>query len=270
MIDTVQAVQRQSAIGRFGSRMKSRGTGLLGIVAFIVLWELYCRTLGRSFDTIASTTEIVGALRDLLIDGPLLEQLAHTIRVTLLGWIMAAGIGGACGLVLGLWRPAHNFAMASVEILRAIPSIAFIPIALMIFGFSVSMELAIVVYVSQWPVLMGVLGGVKTVHAQIEDVGRTFRLTRRATVLKIVIPSAMPSIMVGLRLSLTLCVAMAVVAEMLGNPSGLGFGMVFSQQAFQPAEVFAYLVVIGLLGWLLNVLFVRIASRLMPGHAGAL
>jgi NitT/TauT family transport system permease protein len=72
--------------------------------------------------------------------------------------------------------------------------------------------------------------------------------------------------MVGLRLALTLSIALAVVAEMVGNPAGLGFGIVFSQQAIQPAQAFAYLVVIGLLGWGMNAIFVLAAGRVYRGY----
>jgi len=82
----------------------------------------------------------------------------------------------------------------------------------------------------------------------------------------VIIPAALPSIIVGFRLALTLSVSLAVVAEMVGNPMGLGFGILFAQQAVQPAQAFAYLVVIGLLGWGLNLIFVGIAGRLFRGY----
>jgi sulfonate transport system permease protein len=236
--------------------------GLSVIVLCVVLWDVYSRTLGSQFETIASTSQIFDAFRSLLIDGPLIPQLIHTITVSVTGWIIACTLGFAMGLVVGIWGPAWTYTMASIDVLRSIPSISFVSIALLIFGFSSSAEMVIVVYVSQWPVLLATSGGVRAVQHSLLEVARTFRLSQAATTFKVILPGALPSILVGLRLALTLSIALAVVAEMVGNPAGLGFGIVFSQQAMQPGQAFAYLVVIGLLGWGMNSIFVLATSRM--------
>lgn len=240
--------------------------GLIVIAVCVALWELYCRTLGSHFDSIAPSSEILVAIEKLLVSGPLLGQLAHTTAVALAGWLIADALGFAMGLALGLWTPAWTYTMACIDVLRSIPSISFLSIALLVFGFSSNTEMVIVVYVSMWPVLMGTLGGIRFVPGDLLDVARSLRLSRMSTIFKVILPAALPSIVVGLRLSLTLSVALAVVAEMVGNPEGLGFGIVFSQQAMQPAQAFGYLVVIGILGWGLNAIFVIAARRFSRGH----
>lgn len=243
----------------------------LALIAFgVALWEAYSRTLGSHFDTIASSFATFIAIKNLLLNGPLLGQLAHTASVALLGWIIASTLGFIMGLSIGLSRPAWTYTMASIDMLRSVPSISFVSIALLVFGFSSNAEMVIVVYVSLWPLLLGTLGGIRSVPRSLLDVARSLRLSRSSTVRKIILPAALPSIVVGLRLSLTLSVALAVVAEMVGNPAGLGFGIVFSQQAMQPALAFGYLVVIGILGWGLNAIFVIAARRLSRGHRAIL
>jgi ABC-type nitrate/sulfonate/bicarbonate transport system permease component len=241
-------------------------SGLAFILVCIALWELYARTLGARFESIASASQTLQALLILWTEGKLAEQLLHTLGVSLIGWVVASVLGFAMGLALGVWRPLWTYSMASVEVLRSIPSISFVSIALLIFGFSLQTELVIVVYVSQWPVLLGTMGGIRSVPVGLLETARTFRLSRIATIFKVVIPAALPSIIVGFRLALTLSVSLAVVAEMVGNPMGLGFGILFAQQAVQPAQAFAYLVVIGLLGWGLNLVFVTVAGRLFGGY----
>lgn len=243
--------------------------GSAGILGFLAVWQFYSVTLGSGLDSIVSPVDALGALPGLVGDG-LLGQVMHTVTVTLIGWVIAICLGGSLGLVIGLSSIANRFMFASVEVLRAIPSIAFIPVALMLFGFSQQMELVIAVYVSQWPILIGLIGGVRSVNAGFIDVARTFRLSRRATVLRVILPGAMSSFLVGMRLSLTLSVAMVVVAEMLGNPVGLGYGIVFAAQSVRPDRVFAYLIVIGLVGWALNFLFVTAVRKIAPEHSGGL
>jgi ABC-type nitrate/sulfonate/bicarbonate transport system permease component len=239
----------------------------LAVVALCAgLWELYCRTLGARFGSIASTTATVLAVRDLLLNGPLAEQLWHTASVAILGWIAASVLGFVIGLILGLSRTAWTYSMASIEVLRSIPSISFVSIAVLFFGFSAKTEMVIVVYVSLWPMLLATLGGVRSAPLGLLEVARIFRLSTAATFFKIILPAALPVIVVGLRLSLTLSIALAVVAEMIGNPEGLGFGLVSSQQAMQPAEAFAYLLIIGILGWGLNAIFTIATQRFAFGH----
>jgi ABC-type nitrate/sulfonate/bicarbonate transport system permease component len=256
----------RAAISRFFAQDKANLPGLAFILICIAFWELYAHTAGSHFTSFASASATFQALAGLLTGGPMLVQLGHTLLVTMIGWIVASVCGFALGLAIGVWRPAWTYSMASVDLLRSIPSISFIPIALLIFGFSLQTELVIVIYVSQWPVLLGTTGGIRSTPQSFMEVARTFRLSPAAAVSKVILPSALPSIIVGLRLSLTLAISLTVVAEMVGNPAGLGFGIVSSQQAIQPAQAFAYLVVIGVLGWTLNFVFVALVRALFRSY----
>ena len=244
--------------------------GVAAIAACIGLWEICARTLGARFDSIASSSATLIAIKDLLFDGPLASQLWHTTSIALAGWIIASTVGFVLGLSVGVSNRAWTYSMASFDVLRSIPSISFVPVAVLWFGFSLTTELVIVVYVAIWPVLLGTLNSVHSTSAEYLDVSRVFRLSKTATLFKIRLPAALPSILVSLRLSLTLSIALAVVAEMIGNPQGLGFGMVSAQQAVQPAQAFGYLVVIGILGWAFNALFILISRGLARGYQDAI
>lgn len=263
--DTTRRALQTSAGKRLLSRVNI--TGLLVMAGLVALWDLYSRTFGAQLQTIPSVAKIAGALGDLAVNGPLLPQLAHTVIVSLVGWIVACALGLTLGVLIGVWRPVWAYSMATVDVLRSIPSISLVSIVVMIFGFSSKMEMVIVVYVSQWPVLLAAVSGVSGTPKSYLDSARALRLSSAATIFKIRLPAALPSILVGMRLALTLSLSLAVVAEMIGNPAGLGFGLVYSQQAIQAAQAFAYLVVIGVLGWGLNVSFVLAARRLFTAYA---
>jgi sulfonate transport system permease protein len=240
--------------------------GLAAVAICIAAWELYSRTLGARFETIASVTQIVSAFSTLLFEGALPEQLLHTLFVSIVGWVTASIIGLVVGAAIGWSRTVWTYTMASIDVLRSIPSISLVSIALMVFGFSSKMELVIVIYVSQWPVVLATAGGLRSTPSSFLDAANSLRLSPSAKIFKVLLPAALPSILVGMRLALTLSIALAVVAEMVGNPAGLGFGLVFAQQAIQPAQAFAYLVVIGLLGWGLNAAFVFVVSWSFQGY----
>ncbi len=249
------------------SRLNLPGLALIAIA--IALWQLYASTVGARFDSIASSTAIFSAITELFVDGALLEQVGHTTSIALAGWIIASALGFTVGLLVGLSNTAWTYSLASLDVLRSIPSISFVPVAVLWFGFSVTTELVIVVYVSLWPMLLGTLNSVHSAHTGLLDVSRVFHLSKAASLLKVTLPAALPSILVSLRLSLTLSIALAVVAEMIGNPEGLGFAMVSAQQAMRPDRAFAYLVVIGVLGWAANAVFISASRTLTRGFEKA-
>jgi sulfonate transport system permease protein len=144
------------------------------------------------------------------------------------------------------------------------PGVAFAPVGLLLFGFSLQTEMVVTILPVLWPILMNTIGGVTSVHARLYDVSRTFRLRPRDTILRVVLPAAMPLILVGARLGLALALIMAVVAEMVGNPQGLGYGIVREQQALRPDLMFAYIATVGALGIALNSAILWLAAAVLP------
>lgn len=236
--------------------------GLLTMLLLLALWETSVRLGLLDFGTVPAPSAVAARAQDLVATGELTAPLLHTLRVTLLGWLLASVVGVAAGLVLGLWPPAWRWSMASLEMLRAVPPISLVPLALLVFGFSVRTELTLIVYASAWPVLVNTLEGVRTVRPELRDVARTLRLSRRTTLWKIVLPAATPSIAVGLQLALSLALVLAVVAELVGNPSGLGNALILAQLALRPEEMFVYFFTIGLLGITLNAAFRLVVGRI--------
>jgi ABC-type nitrate/sulfonate/bicarbonate transport system permease component len=168
-----------------------------------------------------------------------------------------------------------------VDFLRSLPSIALIPVAVLIFGFSLQMEVMVIVYASIWTVIINTIGGIRQVPRELRDVARTFGVSRvkeawtiilpaaLPTVivgarLAIILPAALPTVIVGARLAMAVSLILAVISEMIGNPNGLGYAVVFEQQAIRPEAMFAYVVTIGLLGIILNAILVAATRLLRP------
>lgn len=239
--------------------------GAAVLVAAAVLWELLVRAEVAELQFLPAPSEILVAARSAVTEGELLGRVIHTVGVTLLGWSVASAVGFGLGLILGLSNTAYRFSMTSFEVTRAIPPITFVPAALLIFGFSLRMELVLVIFGGVWPVLVNTIGGVHAIPSELRDVGAMLRLGRLATVRKIVLPAALPSVVVGLRLALSLCLVLAIVAEIVGNPAGIGDGLIRARQALQPALMFVYVIVAGLLGVALNAIFRTVVRALVPG-----
>jgi sulfonate transport system permease protein len=238
------------------------------MVALLGLWEVLVRSGVLRYQFLPAPSAIVTGGRALLWSGTLVPDLLHTLEVTLLGWLAASALGITLGLVLGLSDAAWRWSMASIEVMRAIPPVTLVPVALLVFGFSIRMELMIIVFVAAWPVLVNAIDGVRGVRPELVDLARTLRWPTTTRVTKILLPSAMPSIVVGLRLAMSLSLVLAVVAEMIGNPAGLGNGLIRSQQALQPGQTFAYVLTIGLLGIGLNAALGLAATRVSAASGG--
>ncbi|MGH2945406.1 MAG: ABC transporter permease [Solirubrobacteraceae bacterium] len=238
--------------------------GLLVFAALLGAWELAIRTGLLELRFMSPPSEIAVALWELVESGELASNTGHTLRSVLIGWGMASAGGVLVGTLLGLWRPAWVFSLASIDFSRSLPSIALVPPAILIFGFSLKMELMVIVYAAIWPVIVNTIGGIRQVPGELRDVARTFRLSRIGEAWKIVLPAAAPTIVVGLRLAMGISLIVAIVAEMIGNPAGLGYAMIFQQQAVQPDAMFAYILAIGFLGVALNAVLVALTRLLRP------
>ena len=136
-------------------RVNLLGSLTMGVV--IGLWELLVRTGGIDFEFLPAPSAIAGGAQDLLSSGDLMSNVAHTVRVTLIGWLLASALGTGLGLLLGLSETAWRWSMASIEVMRAIPPVSLVPVALLVFGFSMRMELMIILFVSAWPVLVNTI-----------------------------------------------------------------------------------------------------------------
>lgn len=241
--------------------------GIVTMAALVALWEALIRFGVLDFQFLPAPSAIAPAFWSLLTSGDLVARVVHTLRSTLVGWTIASAIGVALGVWLGLSDTAWRYSMASIEVMRAIPPIALVPVALLVFGFSPKMELTLIVYVGAWTVLVNAIDGVRSVQPELLDVARILRMSKLATVRKLILPAAMASIVVGLRLALSLSLVLAVVAEMIGNPRGLGNALIRAQQALQPEQMFAYVATIGLLGVGLNAGLRYATGRLFPALA---
>jgi sulfonate transport system permease protein len=240
--------------------------GAVTLVAAIAVWELAVRSGSVSFDYLPAPSAIVLAFIGIVRSGELFTATMHTLRSILIGWVLACLIGGVLGVVFGLSAFARRWFLASLEVLRPLPAIAFLPVALLLFNFSLTTELVVMVYASIWPMFVNTMGGIANVASRLHDVSLTLKLTPWQTLVKVLLPAAAPAILVGARLCLGTTLVLAIIAEMIGNPHGLGYAVVSALLAIQPEQMFAYVLFIGVLAIALNACLVLAARRLLPAY----
>ncbi len=176
--------------------------GIATMLLVAAAWEASVRTGARDFRIFAGAVSDREAFVGIVRSGELLTNTVHTLRSVLIGWVLAGLIGGALGLIFGLSRFARRWFLASLEVLRPLPAIAFLPVALLLFSFSLTTELVVMVYASIWPMFINTMGGISNVASRLHDVSLTLKLTRAQTLWKVLLPAAAPAIVVGARLCL--------------------------------------------------------------------
>jgi ABC-type nitrate/sulfonate/bicarbonate transport system permease component len=196
-------------------------------------------------------------------DGDLLAFTWATVSRMLLGWALASLLGVALGAVIGLSSTARAYMQPTLEFIRPLPASALLPLAISIFGLSPAMVLSVVAFGAMWPVLLATVHGFASVPAQLQEVARCLQLSRMAYAFKIGLPNAMPDIFAGMRLSLTVSLIVSVVGEMIASQPGLGQAILLAARSFRASELFAGIVLLGLIGFASSALLAVFENRLL-------
>ncbi len=250
------------------ARRRFNVAGVVFIVALALVWEALVRTSAVHLTSLPAPSAVLVAGWNQILDGEMLGNSVHTVVACLTGWIAGCAIGIVLGLWLGLSRITRRLSLSTFDVLRSIPGIVFVPVTILLYGFSIDMEFSIIIWVSVWPVFINTLHGARAVTPIHLDTARTMRLRRLELVRKIILPTSVPLLLVGMRLALSVSLALAVVSEMVGNPEGIGNAIIHYEGALKPDVTFAYVLAVGLIGLLLNWLFGLVIRLTMSRFAG--
>lgn len=229
--------------------MSRKSLGFVLPVLILILWEGVWYVRATPLESLSRPSQIVQALIEGLLDGSVLTLTWQTFESALLGFAVAASVGMLLGILLGLTPQIERVVRPTVDLLRPIPSVALIPLAMLIYGFGVRMESSIVAFACIWPVLIITVAAVRNIEPGLLEVAYALQLSTWQRVKRIIIPAAMARIAVGLQLALAIALVVAVTVEIVINPRGLGYGMMSSQQALRFDVMYALLIWTGLVGW---------------------
>jgi ABC-type nitrate/sulfonate/bicarbonate transport system permease component len=224
---------------------------LLPAVSLVVL-EIWARAVHLQSDSLAAPSAIATALAGAFQDGSVLTATRDTLIPAFAGLAIGGAIGLAFGIALGIFHIFDRLMEVTIEAIRPIPSVALLPIALIAFGFGYRMEIVIVAFACVWPILILSRAAVGGIEPRLIEVSRALRLSPADRVRKIIIPAALPRIFLAFRLAAGIALIVAVTVEIAINPIGLGAAIMTAQQALRPDLMLAYLLWIGIVGYLLN------------------
>ena len=224
----------------------------------LILLEAWSRTVGRDSDALAPPSMAAWALARAAADGSLIGATAFTLGSAAFGLGLGSLLGVALGTCLGLSQRAAVLGFFSIEVLRPIPSVALIPLAMLIYGFGMAMEISVVAFACFWPMLILTQAATRQVEPGLLEVAMALQLTPTAKFGSIVLPAIVPRLFVALRLGVAIALVVAVTVEIAANPHGMGYALMIAQQSLEPALMMAWLFWIGLVGFAINALALRI------------
>lgn len=242
--------------------------GLAGIAIVLGPLEILARIGALPQASVPAPSRVLATTAGLLVDPAFLANVGGTLVAWSAGLIGAAAIAIPLGLLLGSSERTATAAAAAIDFLRPIPSVALIPLAILLLGRGLDMKAVLVAYAATWPILFNTIAGVHELDPVGRETARTYGLGRVAIIRAVVLPGAAPIIFTGIRISAGIALVVAVSAELLaGGGSGLGTWMLQRSQAGVPRELlYAGILVTGLLGLGINAVLLAGDRRLFGWH----
>lgn len=235
-------------------------------MVFGLIWEAIARggLVNRKF--FPPVSEVLRELSVQLGNRDFWTATGQTMTAWLIGLAIAVIGGAILGFLIGLSPFLMSFTRSTIEFLRPIPSVAYIPLVVILFGAQLTSSLALVVYACLWPVLIQVLYGVADVDSVATNTARTFGLGALARLRYVTWPTALPYLITGIRLAATIALVVAVTAELVIGVPGLGRSIAFAQGGGAAAVTFALAIVIGFIGLIINLGMRFIERRALAWH----
>ena len=236
-------------------------------VAILAAWQIWTATADSPKFPKLST--ILVEFRHLWLFSEFGTHVVPSLERIGLGFGIAVVAGVALGIPLGLSRWGRLWAMPHIEYWRAIPPPALLPISVVLLHTIGNVQkVAFIAFFCLFPVLLNTIDGVRGIDPTLVDTARSYGVRGVERIRRIVLPAALPQIVAGMRNSLSLAVIMMVLSEYFSSTSGVGYVLLISKNTFQLAPMWAAIVLIGLLGYLLNVIFLLVERRVLAWHRG--
>jgi ABC-type nitrate/sulfonate/bicarbonate transport system permease component len=243
--------------------MKMRWPGFALVAIALLFWEVASALDWVDAISIPRVSTIFISWWKDLASGTIPHQLGPSLRRILIGLGLAIVVGMPLGLLMGVNRLAYRLLEPITELIRPIPSAAYIPVAILFLGLGDEMKLFVITLSALFPILLNTYSGVKGIDPVLIDTGRTFGTPRFGILRKIVFPAALPSVLTGIRISLGIALIVSVVSEMISGNNGLGYFIIDKQRTFRVPDMFAGILTLGLVGYVLNLIFLQIERYLL-------
>jgi ABC-type nitrate/sulfonate/bicarbonate transport system permease component len=245
------------------------GLRLSVFVGLIVIWQVLTSITDSPF--FPTFAEAAARLWNNWLTNPAVlgGHLVPSLVRLLTGWLAAVALGITVGTLMGLSNRLHDYLDPIAQFLRAIPPPALLPLFIVLLGIGDGMKVAMILFGVIWPIILNTIDGVRSVDSLHLDTARVFGLGRTDVLFRVILPSAGPKIFAGLRVSLSIAVILMVISEMVATINGIGFTLVQAQRNFRTLDVWAGILMLGLIGYGLNAILTLAERRVLRWQRGA-
>jgi ABC-type nitrate/sulfonate/bicarbonate transport system permease component len=239
---------------------------LAGAVGVLALFELLSRTELIASRHFPPVTDMVSTLVEEAAGADFWSAVGNTLEGWAIGLALACAIAIPAGIVIGSAPLLYRALRGVIEFLRPIPSVALIPLAVLVYGSGLESKVFLATFAATWPLLMQTLYGVQDVDPVATDTARSFGFSRAQRLWRVTLPSAVPYIATGVRISAAVALILVVTAELVIGAPGLGRQINLARQGQNVDLMYALILATGLLGVGLNLVFTRIERRVLHWH----
>lgn len=240
--------------------------GLIGIVVFLGIWELLPALGIVKAEYLPPASEVLVTLaKDFTLTAFWLA-VGETMLAWFIGLLVAVLLALVLGLVIGMSSFLRRATNSTIEFLRPIPSVALIPLAVLLFGTKIESSLMLIIYACFWQVLIQVLYGVADVDNVAMQTARSYGFSPFQRIRDVIFPTMLPYLMTGIRLGAAVALILAITAELIIGSPGLGKEIQLAQSGGAIAGMYALIVATGLLGVLINLGMRVIEKRILSWH----
>ncbi|MES9994276.1 MAG: ABC transporter permease [Candidatus Thiodiazotropha sp.] len=237
-----------------------------GIIILLILWELVSRTNLIDPGLFPPPSQVISALVSLTLSGQLPKDVFASVLRAVAGFILGSMAGLFVGAVSGRIRAFDAVLTPVVQVLRPIPVIALVPLAIVWFGLGETSKIFLVFWGVFFPVWVSSYLGISRVDKNYIWAARSIGVRREKLWLQVILPAALPTIITGLRTSISLAFIVLVAAEMAGSYLGVGYRISAYHLVFQIDKMMGYIVLMGALGFIADRTFAYLVNRTLPWY----
>jgi ABC-type nitrate/sulfonate/bicarbonate transport system permease component len=240
--------------------------GVVGILLFLLVWEAIPRLGLVSPQYLPPASDVVTRLVQYFGDPEFWNDVAETMITWAIGLGIAAGAAIVFGLIIGsspfLRRATHS----TIEFFRPVPSVALIPLAVLLFGIKMESTIMLIIYAAFWQVLLQVLYGVADIDSVANDTAKSYGLGTLARMRYVVWPTTLPYLMTGIRLGAAVALILAITGELLIGSPGLGKQIALTQAGGAVTSMYALILATGFIGVIINLVARAVERRVLAWH----
>jgi sulfonate transport system permease protein len=260
---------RRNTPARALSDARAQGRAWLVPLGLLVLWFVLTE-LTRFFppNQLPSPVSVFRTAVELASDGSLFRHIGASASRVLLGFVIGGALGALVGVAVGVWRGAAQALDPTLQAIRNIPSLAWVPFLLLWLGIDEAPKLTLIAIGAFFPVYVNTVAGIRQTDRKWVEVGHAFGLSRAAQIRRIILPAALPYLLAGLRIGLGQSWLFLVAAELIASTRGLGFMLIDGQNSARPDIMLVSILLLAVLGKLTDSLLQRAEKHLLAWTDG--